>query len=353
MSAITGYNPATVPALTSGTYRHVALSISGTVHTLYLDGSMVAQNLSGGNVFASYTSAIQNLYIGCAGDLSYGLTGSIDDFKIWNRVLPPTDISAIYYANYVPAIPFAPNSISGLRLWLDATVSGITTTSWPDKSGYNNTLTAAPGSTGILLKTENRFGNNKPYVLFNADTNNNAGMQMVNLTVVNMPMTYFMVINGAIANSYDCLLISIDGGVQYVINSNQLVMQMYGANVGVGANSNSVNYPTTGNNPSTNGLHLIMLQSNGSGKTVTSYYGNIDGTNVINTITPSTGGLYGTPTGTTKIFSYNSMYVCEALYYQQSLLTTNQIQQVEGYLAWKWGIQANLPSNHPYKNAAP
>ena len=99
MSSITGYNPATVPALTSGTYRHVALSISGTVHTLYLDGSMVAQNLSGGNVFASYTSAIQNLYIGCAGDLSYGLTGSIDDFKIWNRVLPPTDISAIYYAN--------------------------------------------------------------------------------------------------------------------------------------------------------------------------------------------------------------------------------------------------------------
>jgi hypothetical protein len=100
MSAITGYNPATVStALTSGTYRHVALSISGTVHTLYLDGSMVAQNLSGGNVFASYTSAIPNVYIGCASDLSYGLTGSIDDFKIWNRVLPPTDISAIYYAN--------------------------------------------------------------------------------------------------------------------------------------------------------------------------------------------------------------------------------------------------------------
>ena len=98
-SSITGYNPATVStALTAGTYRHVALSISGTVHTLYLDGSMVAQNLTGGNIFASYTSAIQNVFIGCAGDLSYGLTGSIDDFKIWNRVLPPSDISAIYLA---------------------------------------------------------------------------------------------------------------------------------------------------------------------------------------------------------------------------------------------------------------
>lgn len=25
----------------------------------------------------------------------------------------------------------------------------------------------------------------------------------------------------------------------------------------------------------------------------------------------------------------------------------------EGYLAWKWGLQGNLPNNHPYKNAAP
>lgn len=28
-------------------------------------------------------------------------------------------------------------------------------------------------------------------------------------------------------------------------------------------------------------------------------------------------------------------------------------RKAEGYLAWKWGLQGNLPSNHPYKNAAP
>jgi hypothetical protein len=26
---------------------------------------------------------------------------------------------------------------------------------------------------------------------------------------------------------------------------------------------------------------------------------------------------------------------------------------VEGYLAWKWGMQADLPAGHPYKNSAP
>lgn len=28
-------------------------------------------------------------------------------------------------------------------------------------------------------------------------------------------------------------------------------------------------------------------------------------------------------------------------------------QKVEGYLAWKWGLQGNLPAGHPYKSAAP
>jgi hypothetical protein len=35
------------------------------------------------------------------------------------------------------------------------------------------------------------------------------------------------------------------------------------------------------------------------------------------------------------------------------VLTTTQIQYIEGYLAWKWGLQANLPSNHPHKSASP
>lgn len=28
-------------------------------------------------------------------------------------------------------------------------------------------------------------------------------------------------------------------------------------------------------------------------------------------------------------------------------------RKIEGYLAWKWGLQANLPADHPYKNGPP
>jgi hypothetical protein len=40
-------------------------------------------------------------------------------------------------------------------------------------------------------------------------------------------------------------------------------------------------------------------------------------------------------------------HIAEVIYYQR-LLTTNERQLVEGYLAWKWGVQSNLPSTHPF-----
>lgn len=34
-------------------------------------------------------------------------------------------------------------------------------------------------------------------------------------------------------------------------------------------------------------------------------------------------------------------------------LSLSNAQKMEGYLAWKWGIQSGLPNGHPYKNAPP
>lgn len=40
--------------------------------------------------------------------------------------------------------------------------------------------------------------------------------------------------------------------------------------------------------------------------------------------------------------------ISEIIIYSSSL-STSQRQNVEGYLAWKWGLVASLPANHPYK----
>jgi hypothetical protein len=60
-----------------------------------------------------------------------------------------------------------------------------------------------------------------------------------------------------------------------------------------------------------------------------------------------------TVTGTLRIGGSgglaDSVRVAEVLHFNDGL-TTTQCQQVEGYLAWKWGLQSKLPSTHPYKN---
>ena len=83
------------PITDSDGYHHLVYSISGTTHTIFLDNSAIAINASAGNIFTNYQT-ISNSFIGIAGDLSYGYTGFIDEFKIFNRALTTTDINAIY-----------------------------------------------------------------------------------------------------------------------------------------------------------------------------------------------------------------------------------------------------------------
>jgi hypothetical protein len=47
------------------------------------------------------------------------------------------------------------------------------------------------------------------------------------------------------------------------------------------------------------------------------------------------------------------VYFGEAIVYSR-LLTTDESQRVQGYLAWKWGLQASLPTpSHPYATFKP
>lgn len=52
-----------------------------------------------------------------------------------------------------------------------------------------------------------------------------------------------------------------------------------------------------------------------------------------------------------RSFSYKG-HVFEVLIYNSALAQAAR-QRVEGYLAWKWGMQGQLPSNHPWKSSAP
>jgi hypothetical protein len=72
--------------------------------------------------------------------------------------------------------------------------------------------------------------------------------------------------------------------------------------------------------------------------------GNLIATNDGFTVGSQRGGAVGN--------YYTNMSVGEILVFYTNISTADR-QRIEGYLAWKWGLQANLPSEHPFKTRAP
>jgi hypothetical protein len=67
--------------------------------------------------------------------------------------------------------------------------------------------------------------------------------------------------------------------------------------------------------------------------------------------TPVTAPLFINGQGGTSTNSFQS-YIGEILVFNTGLSQSNRYL-VEGYLAWKWGIQSLLPNTHPYYEATP
>ena len=94
--SLQGYNPYTYTrGFRNQEFHHAVLSVSGTVHTLYLDGSMVVQNVAAGNVFATYQT-ITNTVIGAQTSLGQAFQGTIGDVRIYNYAIPQTLVSNLY-----------------------------------------------------------------------------------------------------------------------------------------------------------------------------------------------------------------------------------------------------------------
>ena len=89
-----------------GEFHHAVLSISGTTHTLYLDGSAVNVNPVQPNIFDTY-STITNTVIGAQAALTQAFNGIIGDVRIYNYAISATQVSSLYLnRNLVVHYPF-------------------------------------------------------------------------------------------------------------------------------------------------------------------------------------------------------------------------------------------------------
>jgi len=256
-----------------------------------------------------------------------------------------------------PPLPFVPTSIGSAKLWLDANdpsgtgtdpVNGQAITTWVNKTtGFLN-LT---GSASI----SNYGGRNS--MIFPPTT----GRMYTTTSSVSMPsVTCFMVWlqtaqhhnnglfglgNGAISWQEDLLGFFIDAGAGVPMPGGVSAYRIYGGSV-VGSSYITAN--------STEVVPLNILEITTDGAT-TSVYAN--GTLLQSASQSKSWGGLVTSFGFGEYFTVSGggppdTYISEFLIYG-SVLTATQRQTIEGYLAWKWGLQSTLPAGHPFKTAAP
>jgi len=244
-------------------------------------------------------------------------------------------------------VPFIPTNITGCELWLDAsqeiTADGGTITTLIDRSGNghvfptNGTVTAATSFLGGY--TVYNFGYARAYC-------------------ENFPwktsFTQILLVkcNGG---SWLSSLINSGGGYNAYVNSGN--WNLLYVSYGCGVNDSTQSLGTSVFNYATSGVNswVIFCLGYQSGATAASNY-TINGT--VHNSGTSGSESNDRPTNATlwlngqPDWAGDSSYVAEVLHYN-AVLTTNQRQQVEGYLAQKWGLSKNLPQTHPYYSFSP
>ena len=263
-------------------------------------------------------------------------------------------VKATLFGQYV----FSSTTIAGCSLWLDGQDPagtgirpsyGTSISTWTDKSGngLNATNTANyPTYSGSNL-------------IFN-------GSQRLNLSTFIPSSTK----NITIAAVWNCTSAGTSGAFQSIIEQNgsqngawwRFMIQGYGF---LGRNEYMYGINEYGNNPTpasgfptfvvgTSNLSFItQASSDGTNFTLSNYaYGSLYGTQTYSgAVTIGTTGTVGSNTngeGFTGTISEIIIFTSGT-----AVLTTTQRQQVEGYLAWKWGIQTSLLTSHSYYTNSP
>jgi hypothetical protein len=250
------------------------------------------------------------------------------------------------------SLPWTPAQIT-TALWLDAadastiTLNSTTVSQWNDKSGNARHATQADGANQPT-RTLNGL-NGKTVLTFNGS---NSFLGFSNLTINDNNTYIYSVYSRPTAGTHTLDIASdifvgssgrgygnwwFTDNVLYTIlrETSPATFGTHGSSTATGTFINGAVRTSSGTQTWRNGTSVGTLQQT-SGTFVTGP--------VFNQI-----GRVG---GSSPNFSYHNGTIAEIIMGRESLSDSNR-QRIEGYLAHKWGLQANLPIDHPYKTAEP
>ncbi len=347
-------------ALVSAIYNNpflYTLNVNGSTGVIVVNGSTTSSGTTSGS-FSHPTYAIGVGFF--SGGMSAYLTnGFIAEIILYHASLTTAQRQQVegyltwkwgLNGGYMPTLtPFRPTSISGCQLWLDAadtsslTLSGSNVTQWRDKSGNNlhasNTSNYPSFSnSNINFVTSNQL-KLSPFIP--------AGSQNITLAIVWKTTSVSNASFQSIIENSPTFNTNYGGWwrfmtYQYGFGSRNA--DYYGLNEYGGNPTPLSNMPTFTAN-TMNLSFITQYSTNGTNFTINNYHnGSLYGTQSYTGAIVA--GVQGTMGLNSNSESFNGSIAEVVIFLAQ--LTDTQRQQVEGYLATKWGLQGNLPSSHPY-----
>jgi hypothetical protein len=270
--------------------------------------------------------------------------------------------TAFWAGDTSPTPPFSPTSIPNLAGWYDASdttsyiKSGTTITGISSQGNYGDNLGVLGGSNPAAGTQQN--GLNTLY--FNGSTAfENSSTDPLVSSGLHFAVGVF---DPQQVNDTKDSLWSVDASMDYAISANQS-SQWYGeVDLGNGVGSTGVLGPISTTNREnrwtivtvafskiqSQGNYILFLingSTQSSANWYTTYLNNLS-TNQKLRIMANRNGNKKQPGRFGELLLFNGdCGVSNDVYLYR--------QQTEGYLAWKWGLQGNLPSDHPYKNNPP
>jgi hypothetical protein len=260
----------------------------------------------------------------------WGVVSSLPATHLYKKLTPSSTVS------------FLPTGISGCSLWLDpADISTVilnesSVVQLRDKSGLGYNMSQATSGNRPTYSTSL---NGNRMLTFTQSSSTRLSNTSFPTFIGSGPASYFLVEYNMSAPSGNPSPFGYSAGP----NSGIIMQYNAGFTGGLQPFSTGVSSFTS----ATPRLIFLYKVNVGSSNMI----GFINGTS--QTVSDTTSGTYS---GTFSVGSgpngFISGNICELIVFNKSL-TTSERQQVEGYLADKWGVKSSLPSTHLYRNFAP
>ncbi len=305
-------------------------------------------SINGGTSWSPITPAKNTSPVTITTGLVNGTIYQVKLRAITAHAISPASSQTISVAP-IPA-SFTPTSIGNLNSWLDAQnastviMSAGKVAGWIDQSTEGSNYQAGP--TGTITYDGTANINGRPVLNFTTGTPTSTYLVRDNYNIAqNNELTLFMVVSQTSVGSGNSELFFTRDDYRYFdifSNTNPGNNGMLSFNCG-----NTTQYSTGVDiitNPPSVALIEFVLST-----TVTNVY--INGTHTNIDVPRGPLSLDNNLNWAISGGAFKG-YIGELATYQ-SVFSNSDREKMEGYLAWKWGIQTQLPTGHPYKLSPP